>query len=191
MDRTQVPITTIGHQARVLRATRPVVTSAVIGAVVAASLLVVRLGMAPQLPAYLYFVVVGVPLAAIDATTGKLPDCLTLPSYPILVIMFCVAEGVSPDQGSTVRAAAAAILLVALFFASAFVRGVGLGDVKLAGLLGLVIGFRSWTAVYTGMLAAFVLAAIFIVFSGIRAGSSERIPLGPFLVAGTLVAVIL
>jgi len=74
---------------------------------------------------------------------------------------------------------------------SALVHGVGLGDVKLAGLLGLVLGFRSWTTVYIGTLAAFVLATIFIVFSGFRPGSRERVPLGPFLVAGTLVAVLL
>lgn len=147
--------------------------------------------MTAQLPAYLYFAVVGVPLATIDATTGKLPDRLTLPSYPILVILLSAAEAASANQGSTVRAATAAALLVALFFVSALMRGVGLGDVKLAGLLGLVLGFRSWMTVYTGMLAAFVLAAIFVLFRVVQGQTRERLPLGPFLVVGTMVAVLL
>lgn len=181
----------IGRQARELPATRPFVASTVVSAVFAASLLAARFGMTAQLPVYLYFAVVGVPLAAIDAATGKLPDRLTLPSYPILVILVSAANGASTNQGSTVRAATAAALLVALFFAAALKRGVGLGDVKLAGLLGLVLGFQSWTTVYNGMLAAFVLAAIFIVSRSARGGGRERIPLGPFLVAGTMVAVLL
>ncbi|WP_370374506.1 prepilin peptidase [Catenulispora sp. GP43] len=162
-----------------------------VGAVFAPLLLVEHPAMTALLPAYLYFVVVGVPMAAIDATTGKLPDCLTLPSYPILVILLSVAEAASSNQGSMERAAAAAVVLVALFFVAAFMRGVGLGDVKLAGLLGLVLGFRSWTTVYAGMLVAFVLAAIFIVFSSARRGNYARIPLGPFLVAGAMVAILL
>ncbi|WP_194906206.1 prepilin peptidase [Catenulispora rubra] len=191
LDGDQVRIMVVEHRVRVIQATRPFVVCAAVVAVFTALLMVERLGMAAQLPAYLYFVVVGVPLATIDATTGKLPNRLTLPSYPILVIMLSAAEIASPNQGSTVRAATAGVLLVALFMVSALVRGVGLGDVKLAGVLGLVLGFRGWTTVYIGMLAAFALAAIFIVFSGFRPGSRERIPLGPFLVAGALIAVLL
>lgn len=182
---------TDGHQVRVVPVTRSFLGCTAVGAVFVTLLLVERLGMTAALPAYLYFVVVGTLLAAIDAATGTLPDRLTLPSYAVLVILLGVAEAASPDQGSTTRAAAAAVLLVAMFFASALLRGVGLGDVKLAGLLGLVLGFRSWTTVYTGMLAAFVLAAIFVLFRVIRGQSRERIPLGPFLVAGTMVAVLL
>ena len=184
-------IVTNRHQVRVVPVTRSFVMCTAIGAIFATLFLVERLGMTAALPAYLYFVGVGVPLAAIDATTRKLPDRLTLPSYPILIVLLSVAEAASPNQGSAVRAATAAALLVALFFAPAFVRGVGLGDVKLAGLLGLVLGFRSWPAVYIGMLAAFVLAAIFVVSRNIRVGNRERIPLGPFLVAGTFIAILL
>jgi len=191
LDRSQVGIMTIGHQVRVFRATRPFVIYTAVSALFVTSLLVAHLGVTAALPAYLYFTVVGILLAAIDATTGRLPDRLTLPSYPVLVILLSGAEATSANQGSTVRAAAAAALLTASFLASAFVGGLGLGDVKLAGLLGLVLGFRSWTMVYTGMLAAFVLAAIFVLFRVIQGQSPERIPLGPFLVAGTMVAVLL
>lgn len=180
----------IGHQAQVLRATRPFMMITVAGVGFAMFLFVARLGMTARLPAYLYFIVVGVTLAAIDARTKRLPDRLTLPSYPILVVLLSAAEAASSNQGSMVRAAAAAVLLVAVFFVSALVGGVGLGDVKLAGLLGLVLGFRSWTTVYAGMLAAFVLAAIFVLFRVIQGQGRERLPLGPFLVAGTMVAVL-
>ena len=186
MERSnQVLIVTTGHR------TRLVVPSTAVIVVVVTLLLVARVGLTAKFPAYLYFVAVGVPIAVVDATTGKLPDRLTVPSYPILAVLLGAAEGASPSQGSTTRGVVAAALLVAVFFASALLRGVGLGDVKLAGLLGLVLGFRSWTTVYAGMLVAFVLAAIFIGFSNIRRGNCVRIPLGPFLVAGTMVAILL
>ena len=181
----------IRHQAQVLRVTRPFVMATTAGVGFAGLLLVARVGMTARLPAYLYFIVIGVPLAVIDARTNRLPDRLTLPSYPILIVLLGAAEAASPNQGSMVRAGAAAALLAALFFVAALVGGVGLGDVKLAGLLGLVLGFRGWTTVYTGILAAFVLAAVFVLFRAIQGQSRERLPLGPFLMAGTMVAVLL
>lgn len=185
MERSHVLIVSTGRRVRLFLASTAIV------AIVVTLLLVARMGLTAELPAYLYFVVVGVPIAAIDATTGKLPDRLTLPSYPIVAVLLGAAEAASPRQGSTTRAAAAAGLLVAMFFASALLRGVGLGDVKLAGLLGLILGFRSWTTLYVGMLVAFVLAAVFIAFASIREGNRARIPLGPFLVAGAMVAILL
>ena len=182
---------TNGHQVRLVPVTRSLLGCAAAGAIFVTLLLVERLGMTAALPAYLYFVIVGTLLAVIDAATGKLPDRLTLPSYAVLVILLGVADAVAPNQGSTTGAAEAAVLLLAVFFVSALLRGVGLGDVKLAGLLGLVLGFRSWTTVYAGLLVAFLLAAIFIVFSSIRGGNCARIPLGPFLVAGAMVAILL
>lgn len=181
---------TNGHQVRVVPVTWPFLRWTAAGAIFVTFLLVERLGMTAALPAYLYFVVVGALLAVLDAATGKLPDRLTLPSYPVLVILLAIAEAASPNQGSTARAAAAAILLVTMFFATALLRGVGLGDVKLAGLLGLVLGFRSWTTVYVGMLVAFILGVIFIGLSSIRGRNCARIPLGPFLVAGAMVAIL-
>jgi leader peptidase (prepilin peptidase) / N-methyltransferase len=180
-----------GHQVQLVPVTRSLLGCAAVGVIFVTLLLVERLGMTAALPAYLYFVIVGMLLAVIDAATAKLPDRLTLPSYAVLVVLLGVAEAVSPNQGSTTRAVEAAVLFVAVFFTSALLRGVGLGDVKLAGLLGLVLGFRSWTTVYAGMLVAFVLAAIFIVFSSIRGRNCVRIPLGPFLVAGAIVAILL
>jgi len=181
----QVLIVTTGHR------TRLVVPSTAVIVVVVTLLLVARVGLTAKFPAYLYFVAVGVPIAVVDATTGKLPDRLTVPSYPILAVLLSAAEAALPSQGSTTRAAAAAALLVAMFFAAALLWGVGLGDVKLAGLLGLVLGFQSWMTVYAGMLVAFILAAIFIVLSGVRRRNCARIPLGPFLVAGGVVAILL
>jgi len=186
-----VLIVTPGPRVRLFAATRPFLASTAIIAIVVTLLLVARVGLTAELPGYLYFVAVGVPMAAIDATTGKLPDRLTLPSYPILAVLLGAAEGASPSQGSTTRGVVAAALLVAVFFASALLRGVGLGDVKLAGLLGLVLGFRSWTTVYVGMLVAFVLAALFIVFLSSSRRNCAHIPLGPFLVAGAMVAILL
>ena len=89
------------------------------------------------------------------------------------------------------RAAEAAALLLLLFLTGTLLLGIGLGDTKIAGLLGLVLGFRSWSTVYDGMLVAFVLAASFVAIRGRLRRPRGRIPLGPYLVAGAVIAVLL
>jgi leader peptidase (prepilin peptidase)/N-methyltransferase len=98
--------------------------------------------MVAALPAYLYFATVGVLLAAIDATTRKLPDRLTLPSYPVLAILFGVAAAVSGHWAAAARAAMASALLLLIFVLATALFGMGLGDAKLAGLVALALGFQ-------------------------------------------------
>jgi len=165
--------------------------TAAIGAAAACMVMTVRLGAVAELPAYLYFAVIGILLAMIDARTRKLPDRLTLPSYPILIVLLSTAEASSSNQGSMMRAAEAAALLLCLFLSAAVFLGVGLGDAKLAGILGLLLGFRGWMTVYDGILIAFVFGAVFVAVCALRGQKGGRIPLGPFLVAGTVIAVLL
>jgi leader peptidase (prepilin peptidase) / N-methyltransferase len=67
----------------------------------------------------------------------------------------------------------------------------GWGDVKLAGLLGMVLGYLSWAALVVGALAGFVLgAAVGVVVIAVkRGGRKTMLPYGPFMIAGALLAI--
>lgn len=165
-------------------------TAAVVAAVAA------RFGLTPALPAFCYLAAVGVPLAFIDARRHRLPDAVTLPSYPARLLLFGMAAPFVP--GGTGRfahaligmAAAVAFCLVLLLISP---TGLGLGDVKLAGPLGAYLGWLGATAFVAGLMAAWLLAAL----TGIglllarRATLKSHIPFGPFLVAATLAVVLI
>ncbi len=145
------------------------------------------------LPAYLYFAAIGMALAAIDLDLKRLPDRIVLPSYPVLGVLLAAAAVAGGDGWRLVRALLAAAALFAFFFALAFAYpdGMGFGDVKLAGLLGLVLGYLSWWAVLIGAFTGFLLGALVggVLLASGRGGRKTALPFGPFLIAGTLVAV--
>jgi leader peptidase (prepilin peptidase)/N-methyltransferase len=70
--------------------------------------------------------------------------------------------------------------------------GLGGGDVALAGLLGLYLGWISYEAIAVGLLAAFVVGGVFALLLLItrKANRSTRFAFGPFLVVGALIAVL-
>jgi leader peptidase (prepilin peptidase)/N-methyltransferase len=157
------------------------------------ALLVVRFGPSWVLPAYLYLAAVGVALAAIDLDTKRLPDRLTLPSYPVAVVLLGVAALAGDSAGDLVRALLGMLALGGAYFLLAFIypAGMGLGDVKLAGVLGLYLAFLSWGALVVGFAAGFLLGgfyAVTLLLAG-RAGRKTGIPFGPFMIAGAFVAV--
>src|SRR5215469_11968667 len=160
-------------------------TAAVVAAVV------VRFGLSPVLPAFCYLAAVGVPLAFVDARQRRLPDVATLPSYPASLLLLGVAAPfVAGGQGRFIHAligmaAAVAFCLVLLLVSP---TGIGLGDVKLAGPLGAYLGWLGAAAFVTGLLAAWLLAAVAAIGLLLtrRATRKSEIPFGPFLIAATL-----
>jgi leader peptidase (prepilin peptidase) / N-methyltransferase len=148
-------------------------------------------GAEPQLPAYLWLAAVGVTLAVIDLETLRLPDRLTLPSYPVGVVLLAIPAD-WPALGRAVLAAAvtgAAALLLALLAPQG---GLGLGDVKLLGVLGLFLGWLGWGVLVVGVALGFALGAVVAVgmLASRRAGLRNHLAFGPWLVAGALVAVV-
>jgi leader peptidase (prepilin peptidase)/N-methyltransferase len=147
------------------------------------------------LPAFLSLVAVGVALAAIDLDTHRLPDVLTLPSYPVVGLLLSAAALADGSTERLARAALAGLVLYGAFFVLCIAtkgRGMGFGDVKLVGVLGLVLGWLGWREVLVGVFAAFLLGSLVglgLIAAG-RAGRRTRLPFGPFLVAGTLLALL-
>ncbi|WP_369052262.1 prepilin peptidase [Kineococcus terrestris] len=151
-------------------------------------------GPAWSLPAYLYLAAVAVALALIDLDVHRLPDPIVLPSYAVALVLLTVASAGTADWWALLRAAVGAAALFALY-AVLFVAkpgGMGLGDVKLAGVLGLYLGWWGWDALAVGAFLAFLLGgAVAVVLMALgRAGRRTRIPFGPYMLAGALSALV-
>ena len=166
---------------------RPVTGRLALGlALLAAALLaagVLRFGWSALLPAYCY--------AWIDAQSGRLPDRLTLPSYPIALALLGGAALAVPAGGQHYLHALAGLAACALFYSVLWLispASIGLGDVKLAGVLGLYLGWFGARATLAGLLGGFVLAAVvgLMLITARRATRKTHIPFGPFMLAATL-----
>ena len=150
------------------------------------------LSLASAIPAYLYFAAVGLALSAIDIEHRRLPTAIVRPSYPVLALLLAASAAWQGDGWSFVRAVLGGLALFAFFFAVAFAypAGMGFGDVRLAGLVGGVLGYLSWSAWAIGAFAGFLLGAVTGVALIAARGSGRRtaVPFGPFMVAGALLA---
>lgn len=147
-----------------------------------------------ELPAYLYLVAVGVALAFIDLDTRRLPNALTLPSYVVGLVLLAVPAVLDSRPDDLVRAVLGAVALFGFYFLLALIypAGMGFGDVKLAGVLGLYLGFLGWDAVIVGGFAGFLIGAVVgvgLMVAG-RARRRTAVPFGPSMLAGTLVGVL-
>lgn len=147
------------------------------------------------LPAYLALGFVTLALAVIDAQTKRLPNRITYPAFATLVLLLGVASVVGHDPARMERAALAAVIVGVAFLVLALLvpGGMGLGDVKLVPTLALALGWLSWSVLAEGFMFAFVLGGmvgIALLAFG-RAHRKSRLPFGPWLVSGTLLAIVI
>lgn len=154
-----------------------------------------RFGWSPDLPAWAWFGALGLLLAVIDLRHQLLPNRVLLPGTAATAALLVLAAALGDDWPDLWRALLAggacfAALLVMALLAPA---GLGMGDVKLAALLGLVLGWVGWPAVLLGLFLGFVLQAVvgLLLLTVRRAGRSTELPFGPALLAGAFVAAIL
>ena len=147
-----------------------------------AAVLAVAIGPSPLLPVYLVAAVPGVLLAVIDLRCLRLPDRLVgavalLAGVPLAVLR--------PERiGPAVLAAGTVLTAYAILV---LIGGLGLGDLKLAAVLALILGFAGWPAVLAGVLAPHLIngpIALFLLVSGRR----RVLPFGPALLIGALLA---
>lgn len=156
-------------------------------------LLAWRFGPHVVLPGYLYLGAVGLALAVIDLDVHRLPNPLTLPSYMVGVALLGLAAFAEGKPVLIVNALAGLGALYAFYFILfvLYPHGMGFGDVKLAGVLGLYLGYLGWDVLAVGAFLGFLfggLAGIALMVAR-RAGRKSMIPFGPFMVAGAIVAV--
>lgn len=153
-----------------------------------------RFGLDPALPAYLYLAAVGLALALIDLDCKRLPDALTLPSYVVATLLLGAGEYFDSGSGDLGRALLGGVAMYAVYFALAFAypAGMGFGDVKLAGVLGLYTAWIGWGAWAIGLFLGFFLGGLFGVALILvkRGGRKTAVPFGPFMLLGVLIAVL-
>jgi len=152
-----------------------------------------KFGADAALPAYLYLAAVGVALAMIDFDHKRLPDALTLPSYPVALVLLGIAAVAGAGATPFVRALLAGVALLGLYGVLWFVypAGMGFGDVKLSGVLGIYLGWLGWGELVVGAFAGFLIGGLvsigLVLFA--EAGGKTKIPFGPFMLVGALVGI--
>ena len=150
-----------------------------------------RFGITAQLPAYLYLAAVGLALALIDFDVRRLPDAIVLPSYVVSLLLLLPAGAAAEDGSVAVRSLAGMFALLVLFFAlaAAYPSGLTFGDVKLAGLVGLYLGWLSWSALFLTAVGSLLIAAVCGITAVATRNASRYVvvPLAPCLIgAGVL-----
>lgn len=146
------------------------------------------IGPRPELIPFAFLALLAVPLAFIDLAVHRLPDRLTLPAYPILVGLLTVAALAAGEPYRLVGVLTGGLVAGVGYLALVLIRPdqLGLGDAKLAGLLGLALGWWGLSAVLLACALAFVLSGLLglALLVTRRVSLDSALPLGPFLVAG-------
>ncbi len=152
-----------------------------------------RFGAHAVLPAYLYLAAVGVALSMIDYDTQRLPNVIVLPSYVVAGVLLGLAAAFGHDGHRAIRALVGMAVYYGVFLLLhlANPKGMGFGDVKLAGVLGLYLGWLGYDVLVVGAFGGVVLGGVvgIALIASQKAGRKSRVPYGPFMVAGALVAV--
>jgi leader peptidase (prepilin peptidase)/N-methyltransferase len=146
-----------------------------------------------RLLAFLYLAAISVALSIIDIEKHRLPKAIVLPGYAVGAILLGTAAVLEGDWVGLGRMAAGSGILFGFYFLLAFIspRGMGMGDVMLAGVLGLFLGSLGWGQLAVGAGAAFVLGGLFSIILLItrRVGRKGGIPFGPWMLLGAWVGV--
>lgn len=144
------------------------------------------------LPGMLLFVWMLVVVAVIDYRTRRIPNALTYPLAPALLILLVGAALLNGAPARVIDVLVGAVGAFAFLLILALInpRGMGMGDVKYAGFLGLGLGYLGIGTVVVGIVGAFFLGSIIslgLIVAGVRT-RKDTIPFGPFLSLGALVA---
>lgn len=135
----------------------------------------------------LVLVTVLVPVAMIDLEHRIIPNAITLPAALAAVGIGVVTKPSGVPEQLIAGAAAGGFLLL---FVLAYPRGMGMGDVKLAAVLGLFLGRSVGVALFVGVLAGTVVGAVIMARRGVEQGRKTAVPFGPFLALGGVVALL-
>ncbi|HET7388945.1 MAG TPA: A24 family peptidase [Nocardioidaceae bacterium] len=160
---------------------------------VAAGLCGSRVGFGPELALVLYLAPIGVALAVVDWRTRLLPTKVIAPSYAVVIAIVVVAGVLSHDYDDLIRAGYGWLVAGGTFFVLWFVypKGMGYGDVRLAGVLGIALGYLGWAELLTGVYAGFLLGGVGgLLLSMLRLVDRKAYPFGPFMLVGAVVGVL-
>jgi leader peptidase (prepilin peptidase)/N-methyltransferase len=147
------------------------------------------------LPAFLVITAAGIALVVIDLEHHRLPNPIVASTYALSVPLAIAGLVVTGDWSPLIGALIGALLWGAVFGGTWVLtrgRGMGLGDVKLAPLLGASLGLLGPLEAAVGLLATFVIGAVvgLGLLAARRVKRRQAIPFGPFMVAGWFATVV-
>ena len=152
-----------------------------------------RAGASSLMVAFLYLAAASISLALIDLDTHTLPNRIVIPSYFVGVILLGVTGLISGNYGGILRSFAGMSALGLFYFGLALIYpgGMGMGDVKFAGVLGLFLGYLGWDVFLVGAFSAFVLGGFFALALILlrKAHRGSGIPFGPWMLTGAWIGV--
>lgn len=153
----------------------------------------VRFGLSAELPAFLFLAAVGMLLGVIDLQHRLLPNRFVVPALGIAAALLLAASVPGQDWAALLRAALGAVVVFAVFLVLALIApsGLGMGDVKLAALIGLYLGWLGWDAVVIGAAGGFVVQALvaLTLLATRRIGLRGELPFGPAMLVGASLAI--
>jgi leader peptidase (prepilin peptidase) / N-methyltransferase len=146
---------------------------------------IVRLGFSANAVAWALVQVVLVGIAAYDIANRRIKNAVTIPVSVIAVLLRAVFERSALVE---VVVAGLVIFLVVLALSLVLRGGLGMGDVKLAGMLGFVLGWKVLPALFVGAIAGGIVGAALLARPG---GRRSTMAYGPYLALGGAAAILL
>lgn len=145
------------------------------------------------LPAYLWFTALTFVLSLVDFDHKRLPNRILYPGTVVGALLLAAGATAEDDLSSVWRglSGGAAYFAVLLLLALLARGGFGMGDVKLAFVLGLFAAFRSWETLAVAVFGAFVLGGLasLLLLLLTKASRKDAIPFGPWLALGSWLAI--
>jgi leader peptidase (prepilin peptidase) / N-methyltransferase len=166
---------------------------AALASLVAGGLIGAELGWAWPLVYLLPLVPVGVALAVVDWRTLLLPTKVIRPTYALVVVGVLVCWTATRDTDDLVRAGWGLLLSFGLFWLMwrIYSRGMGYGDVRLSGVLGIALGQLGWGELIVGVYSGFLLGGVLgTLLSLSKIVDRKGYPFGPFMLVGALVGIL-
>ncbi|MCA1830082.1 MAG: A24 family peptidase [Actinomycetota bacterium] len=160
------------------------------------ALFAARLTRTTDLIAYLPLVWALVVLSFIDAEHKLLPNKIVYPTTVAGVVLLAIAAALGPGIGrfGTALIGGAAAFVFFFLIALVYPAGMGMGDVKLSFLLGMMLGYlpKAGARVFLGLFLGFFIGAVggIALIAARKGGRKSQIPFGPYLVAGTIIGVL-
>lgn len=146
-----------------------------------------------ELAAFLYLAAISIVLAAIDLDTQRLPNVIVLPAYAVATAAFVASAALGGEWSRLAGAGIGALTLFVVYAIPAFLRpgAMGMGDVKLAGVLGAFLGWIGADAWAVGTISGFLIGGLVGVgFILAGRGRKARVPFGPWLLAGAWIGIL-
>jgi leader peptidase (prepilin peptidase)/N-methyltransferase len=157
------------------------------------ALTALHLGWSAELPAFLVLAGAAVLLTVVDLQHRLLPNRVVVPTLAAGAVLLTGAAVAEQAWEALLRAGLGAVVLFVSFFVLALIspRSLGMGDVKLAAVLGLYLGWLGWDVLVLGAAAGFVVQAVvaLVLLAARRIGLRGELPFGPAMLLGTALAI--